>query len=90
MLKETVPTMEVHLSPELEQKLNDLALLSGRSADVWVHDAVAGLVDDLAETRATLDGRFDDIKSGKVKLISGDEAFARLRERIASRRSNAE
>ncbi len=60
--------MEVHFTP------------SGRPADVWVHDAVFGLVDELAETRSMLDGRYDDIKSGKRKLIPGDEAFARLRE----------
>lgn len=33
-----------------------------------------------------LDGRYDDIKSGKVKLIPGDEVFARLRARSADAR----
>jgi hypothetical protein len=70
--------MEVHFSPELEKKLNDLAALSGRPADELVQDAVAGLVDELAETRAMLDRRYDEIESGKVKMIPGDEAFTRL------------
>ncbi len=82
--------MEIHFTPELEKKLKDLAALSGRPADELVQDAVAGMVDELAETRDMLDGRYDDIKSGKVKLIPGEEAFARLHERIDARRSNAE
>jgi len=34
-----------------------------------------------------LDRRFDGIQSGKAKLIPGNEAFARLRDRIAARRT---
>lgn len=79
--------MEVHFSPELEEKLNEQATLSGRPANELVQDAVAGWFDELAETRNMVDRRYDDIKSGKVKLIPGDEAFARLRERIDARRS---
>ena len=80
--------MEVHLSPELEKRLNDLAMQSGRPVAELVQDALADLVDELADTRTMLDRRYDDIKSGKVKLIPGDEAFARLRERIDARRPN--
>jgi hypothetical protein len=80
--------MEVHFTPDLEKKLNDLAAQSGRSTDELVQDAVAGMVDELAETREMLDRRYDDIKSGNVKLIPGEEAFARLRERIDARRRN--
>jgi predicted DNA-binding protein len=80
--------MEVHLTAELEKKLNELATLSGRPADELVRDAVAGMVDELAETRSMLDRRYDEIKSGKVKLIDGEEAFARLRERIDARRND--
>ena len=79
--------MEVHFTPELEKKLNDLAALSGRPADELVQDAVAGLVDELAGTREMLDSRYDDIKSGRVELIPGDEAFAQLHERIEARRN---
>lgn len=79
--------MEVNFSPELEKKLNDLANISGRPADVLVQDAVADLVHELAETQNMLDRRYNDIKSGKVQLIPGEEAFARLRERINARGS---
>jgi len=81
--------MEVHFSPEIEMRLVDLARQSGRAAAELVQDAVAVWVDDLGETGVMLDGRYDDIKSGKVELIPGDEAFARLRERIDARRANS-
>ena len=71
--------MEVHFTAELEKKLNDLAALSGRPADELVRDAVAGMVDELAETRNMLDRRYDDLKSGKVRMIPGDEVEAYFR-----------
>ena len=78
--------MEVHFTPELEKKLNDLAAQSGRPADKLVQDAVAGFVDDLAGTREMLDTRYDDIKSGRVKLIPVDEVFKN--ESLRLRRSS--
>ena len=81
--------MEVHFTPELEKKLNELALQTGRPADDIVQDAVVGLVGELAETRNMLDRRYDDIKSGRVKLIPGEDVFARLREKSAAYRSNS-
>ncbi|MFN0103838.1 MAG: hypothetical protein ACKV2U_17360 [Bryobacteraceae bacterium] len=80
--------MEVNLSPEIEKKLNEIAAQSGRPAAALAEDAIAGYVDDLADTRAMLDSRYDDIKSGRVKPIDGEEAFAWLRERIDARRSS--
>jgi hypothetical protein len=38
---------------------------------------------------ATLDSRHDDLKSGRVKPIEGEEAFRRLREKSEYRRSGA-
>lgn len=73
--------MEVHFTPELEKKLNYLAASSGRTADELVQDAVAGLVDELAETREMLDRRYDDLKSGRVKPIDGEPFFESLRQR---------
>ncbi|MBV9157677.1 MAG: hypothetical protein JO097_15540 [Acidobacteriaceae bacterium] len=79
--------MEVHVNnPELEAKLNQWVTETGRSADELVEDAMAGYFDELAEVRETLDRRYDDIKSGKVHLIPGDEARARLLKRIDSHR----
>jgi predicted DNA-binding protein len=80
--------MEVHFSPELEKKLNDIAAQTGRPAAELVQDAVDDMVDELAGTRQMLDRRYYEIKSGKVKLIPRDEAFARLHERIEARRNS--
>ena len=78
--------MEVDLSPELEKRLNDLAMQTGRPAAELVRDAVSNLVDELASTRTLLDRRYDDIKSGKVKLIPGDQIEAYFREKSENAR----
>ena len=79
--------MEVHFEPAVQAKLEQIARESGLDAVQLVQDAVAGYVDELAGTREMLNSRYDDIKSGKVKMIPGDEAFARLRARIDERRN---
>ncbi len=73
--------MEVHLTPDLEAKLNALATETGRATDELVQDVMAGYFDELAQVRATLDRRYDDIKSGRVKPIDGEAFFERLRQR---------
>jgi hypothetical protein len=40
---------------------------------------MAGYVDELLDLRASPDSRYDEITSGKVKPVSGDEVMARLR-----------
>jgi hypothetical protein len=79
--------MEVHFTPEAERKLSDLAVMTGRSADELLEDALAGYSAELAQTRAMLDRRYDEIKDGKVQLIDGEEAFAQLRKNIEARRT---
>jgi hypothetical protein len=44
-----------------------------------LQDALAGYFDELAETCEMLNSRYDDLKSGKVKPISGAEVRARLK-----------
>jgi len=73
--------MEVHLKPETETRLNDLATKSGRPTDDLVEDAMAGYLQEVAEVRRSLDTRYDDIKSGKVKPIDGETFFESLRLR---------
>ncbi|MFN0169278.1 MAG: hypothetical protein ACKV22_22880 [Bryobacteraceae bacterium] len=86
-LRKAPDAMEVQFEPDVQAKLEQMARESGRPAAELVRDAVAGYVDELAGTRQMLNSRYDDIKSGKVKLIDGDEAFARLHERIDARRT---
>jgi len=78
--------MEVHLTPDLEKKLHELALQTGRGADELAQDAIAGFVDAVGEVRGMLNSRYDDLKSGRVQPVHGDEAFRRLRQRSESRR----
>jgi hypothetical protein len=79
--------MEVQFEPAVQAKLEQIARESGLDAVQRVQDAVADYVGELAGTREMLDSRYDDIKSGKVKMIPGEEAFARLRARIDERRN---
>jgi len=77
--------MEVQFTPDVEQKLNEIAAQSGRgSAATLVKDVVEGYFDELAQTRGTLNSRYDDLKSGRVKPISGDEVEAYFREKSAA------
>jgi len=79
--------MEVHFAPDLQAKIDQLVRETGRAPEDLLEDALAGYVPELAETREMLDSRYDDLKSGRVKPISGDEFIARLREKSAARRS---
>src|ERR1039457_3692347 len=79
--------MEVNFTPDVQAKLDRLGTETGRSAGEFVLDAMAGYVDELNEVRSTLDSRYEDLKSGRVKPISGDEVIARLRAKSAARRA---
>ena len=79
--------MEVQVSAETAKKLNDLAASSGRAPNEIVEQALAGYLEDMAAVRETLDSRYDDLKSGRVKPIDGEEAFRRLRETSERRRA---
>jgi hypothetical protein len=80
--------MEVHFAPEVEKKLYELATQSGRGIDELVQDALAGYLDEIPQTREMLDGRYDDLKSGRVISIDGEEAFVRLQAKTEARRNH--
>jgi predicted DNA-binding protein len=73
--------MEVRLKPETQSRLNELVSRSGRPADELVEDAMAGYLSEVAEARNMLDGRYDEIKSGRVKPLDGESFFEGLRQR---------
>jgi len=79
--------MEVRFKPDLQAKLDELATETGRPTDELIEDAVAGYVDELARTRDMLASRYDDLKSGRVKPIDGEEAFARLKANTEAQRN---
>lgn len=80
--------MVVHLKPETESRLQELAATTGRAPDELVEDAMTGYLVELTQVRKMLDGRYDDIKSGRVQPIDGEEAFRRLRQKSKDRRSS--
>ena len=63
VLSPILKAMEVHLAPDVEKKLNDLAAESGRGTDELLEDALAGYLDELAQTRDMLSSRYEDMKT---------------------------
>ena len=81
--------MEVHLRPETESRLQELASKTGRAPNDLIEDAMAGYLQELAQVRGMLDNRYDDLKSGRAKPVDGDEAFASLRLKSKERRARS-
>lgn len=79
--------MEVHFAPELQAKIDQLAIDSGRPVDELIEDAMVIYVAELAQAREMLDSRYDDLKSGRVKPVSRDELVEHFREKNAVARS---
>ncbi len=74
--------MDVHLgNPDLQAKVDRWVTETGRGPDELIEDAMAGYFDEMARTRQILDSRYDDLKSGRVKPIDGEEFFENLRRR---------
>jgi len=78
--------MEVRLAPDLEAKLNQLSAETGRAKEELVQDAMAGYLAELSQLRDTLDSRYNDIKSGRVKPIKEEMFFSRLRQKKSDHR----
>jgi hypothetical protein len=78
--------MEVRFNPDVLAKLEQMARESGRPSDELVEDAVIGYFDELAQAREMLDRRFDELESGRVKPIDGDEAYRHLMEKTEAQR----
>src|SRR5712691_7304395 len=84
----TLAVVEVHFRPETESRLQELSAKSGRAPDDLVEDAMAGYLQELAQVREMLDSRYDDLKSGRVKPVDGEEAFASLRRKSKNRKGD--
>jgi predicted transcriptional regulator len=80
--------MEVHFRPETESRLQELANKTGRAPNDLIEDAMAGYLQELAQIREMLDGRYDDLKSGRVKAVD-EEGFAKLRRKSEEHRAGS-
>jgi hypothetical protein len=87
ILREGAEAMEVHFPPEVQAKLEEMARDTGTRSDELVKNVGTDFFDELTFTRQTLDQRYDDLDSGRVKPIPGDEVFARLRAKSVARRA---
>jgi predicted DNA-binding protein len=76
--------MEVRLRAETESRLQALATKTGCAPNDLIEDAIAGYLPELAQVRGMLDSRYDDLKSGRVKPVDGEEAFANSRGKSKS------
>ncbi|MCX6599644.1 MAG: hypothetical protein NTV70_25095 [Acidobacteria bacterium] len=70
--------MEVSFPPDLQSQLDQLSRDTGRPSGELIQEAVISYFDELAQTRAMLDCRFDDLAGGHVTPMDGEEAFQRL------------
>jgi predicted transcriptional regulator len=78
--------MEVHFNPDVQSKLEQMARDTGRRSDELVEDVVAEFLDNLDFTREALDRRYDDLESGRVMPINGEDAYRRLMEKSTAQR----
>ena len=75
----------MHLEPELAAKVDQWSAETGRPASELIEDAFAGYFGEVEDLRGMLGSRYEDIVSGRVKAIPGEEAIRLLQERAAAR-----
>ena len=78
--------MDLHFKPDVQAKLERMARQSGRPSDELVEDALIGYFDEVVPTREMIDRRYEDLESGRVKPIDGEEAFRLLMEKTRAQR----
>jgi predicted transcriptional regulator len=78
--------MEVQFTPDVQARLDKMALDLGRPTDELVQDAVMGFFDELTLTRETLERRYRELDSGRVQPIDGEEAYRRLMAKTEEQR----
>lgn len=70
--------MSIQITPEQEARINGLARQTGRDTTEVLGEVIESYFDELARINATLDRRYDEIKSGPVKPTSDDAVLERL------------
>ena len=81
--------MELRLTPDLAAKLQQWSAETGRPAGELVEGLVEDYFAEIAGVRRMLESRYDDMASGRVQPISGEEAYKKLKESAAARRKLA-
>jgi predicted transcriptional regulator len=81
--------MEVHFSPNVQARLDRMTLLSGRDTHELLEDALVGYLDEVTVAGELLDRRYDDLASGRVLPIDGEEAYRTLKARTEEQRQRS-
>jgi hypothetical protein len=74
-------TVTLDMPKEIEAQFIAAAKARGVSLSDYLRDFIVEHFEAERQIRETLDSRYDDLKSGKVKPIDGEEAFEKLRQR---------
>ncbi len=77
--------MDLRLEPALAARIERWSAETGRPVGDLLEDAIASYFQEVDDLRGVLDRRYDEMVSGKVKGVPGDEARRILEERIAAR-----
>ena len=77
--------MDLRLEPALAARIERWSAETGRPVGDLLEDAIASYFQEVDDLRGVLDSRYDEMVSGKVKGVPGDEARRILEERIAAR-----
>jgi predicted transcriptional regulator len=78
-------TLTVRLTPELKERLGELAARTRRTRSFLAGEAIAGYVEHELEIIAGIERGVEDMKAGRV--VPHDEAMARLRQTIRKARN---
>lgn len=73
--------MNIQLPPKDKARLAELARRMGRGEQEIALDMIGSCLDELEEVRSMLDGRLDDIESGRVKSLTAEELRDNLERR---------
>ncbi len=79
--------MSIEIKPAQEAKIDNLAATTGRDKADIIEEVIESYFAELEGVRELLDRRYDDIKSGRVEPLAGEEVFDRLRRRTTKRRT---
>lgn len=73
--------MEIQLPPEDHARLADIAQKTGRPESEIVRDVMGTYLDGMDEVRELLDGRLEDIESGRVRPVTAEQLWENLERR---------
>ncbi len=69
--------LAIRLPETIEQRLEDLATLTGRTKTYYAREAIIDKIEDLEEIYLA-EKELEDIRSGKVSTISSEEVWSDL------------